>query len=84
MKELIRYLLDHLILDFEGNFNLEMAREFLQNDSSADSQALLAKLHTDQGTSDMLITLADCLKDALPQGINEEVVLEQIQLYTES
>lgn len=49
-----------------------------------DGRALLSKLAEDRGTSDMMITLADCLKDYIRTGINEEVLREQLRLYTES
>ena len=32
----------------------------------------------------MLITLADCLKEYIRTGINEDVVSEQIRMYSES
>ncbi len=32
----------------------------------------------------MVVTLADCLQDYLRGGITEEVVREQIRLYSES
>jgi hypothetical protein len=32
----------------------------------------------------MVVTLADCLQDYLRTGISEEVVREQIRLYSES
>jgi hypothetical protein len=32
----------------------------------------------------MMVTLADCLKDYLRSGINEEIVREQIRTYAES
>lgn len=84
MNELVRYLLENLMIDFQGDLNLDMARQFLRNDPSPVAQALLRKLYEDGGTSDMLIAVADCLKEQLPQGIDEQVVREQIQTYTES
>lgn len=84
MNALIKYLLDNLMLDFQGDLTMEMIRDFLRNDQSRDSTALLDKLTKDRGTSDMMITLADCLKEYLRTGINEDVVREQLRMYTES
>jgi hypothetical protein len=84
VKQLIAYLLDNLILDFQGDLTLDMVRDFLHNDESREGRALLAKLVEDRGVSDMMITLADCLQDYLKSGINEETVREQIRTYAES
>lgn len=84
MNALINYLIDNLMLDFQGDLALETVRHYLRDDDSHDARALLAKLAEDRGVSDMMITLADCLKDYIRTGINEEVVREQIRLYAES
>jgi len=84
VKQLIAYLLDHLMLDFDGDLTLEMVRDFLRDDDSREGRALLAKLVEDRGVEDMMVTLADCLKDYLRPGINEEVMREQIRTYAES
>jgi hypothetical protein len=84
VNALITYLIENLILDFQGDLNLDMVRNFLKEDDSRDARLLLSKLVEDRGVSDMMITLADCLHDYLKTGINDEVVREQIRLYTES
>jgi hypothetical protein len=84
VNALISYLINHLMLDFEGDLTMEQVKEFLRGDDSRDGRALLAKLVEDRGTSDMMITLADCLKEYLRSGINEEVVRDQLRTYTES
>jgi hypothetical protein len=84
VKQLIAYLLDNMILDFQGNLTLDMVREFLRDDDSRESRALLSKLVEDRGVSDMMITLADCLQETLKSGINEDVLREQIRTYAES
>ncbi|HET6281078.1 MAG TPA: hypothetical protein VFH73_08930 [Polyangia bacterium] len=84
MKQLIAYLLDHAILDFSGDLTLDMVRDFLRDDDSPESRAVLGKLVEDRGVDDMVVTLADCLQDYLKTGLNEEVVREQIRLYSES
>ena len=84
MKELVRYLLDNLYLDFQGEISLDTVRQFLRTDESREAKQLLAKLIEDKGVDDLLITLADCLKDHLRTGIQEEVMREQLATYAES
>ncbi len=84
MKQLIAYLIENLILDFQGDLTLDMVRDFLREDDSREGRALLAKLVEDRGVSDMMITLADCLQDSLRTGITDETVREQIRTYAES
>ena len=85
MKELIKYLLDNIYLDFQGEITLETVREFLREDDGREARALLHKLMENQGSvDDMLITLADCLKEHIQTGVTENAVREQLELYTES
>lgn len=84
MNALVQYLLENLILDFQGDLTMDKVRELLRNDESREARALRAKLAEDRGTDSMMITLADCLKEYLRTGINEEVVRDQIRTYTES
>jgi hypothetical protein len=84
VKQLIAYLLDHAILDFSGDLTLDMVRDFLKDDEGAEGRKLLAKLVEDRGVEDMLVTLGDCLQDYLRTGLSDDVVREQIRLYSES
>ena len=84
MKQLIAYLLDHAMLDFSGDLTLDMVRDFLREDDSRESRALLSKLVEDRGVDDMIVTLADCLQEHLKTGLSEEVIRDQIRLYSES
>ena len=84
MKELVRYLLENLYLDFQGEISLDTVRQFLRGDDSREAKALLAKLIEDKGVDDLLLTLADCLKEHIRNGINEQTVREQLSLYSES
>lgn len=84
MKELIRYLLDNIYLDFQGEITLDTVRGFLREDDSREARKLLGKLIEDKGVDDMLLILADCLRDYLTTGINEKVVAEQLSLYSDS
>jgi hypothetical protein len=79
-----RYLLDHAILDFSGDLTLDMVRDFLREDDSSEARALLGKLVEDRGVDDMIVTLADCLQDYLRTGLSDDVVREQLRLYSES
>ncbi len=84
MNQLIAYLMDNLILDFKGELDLDMARNFLRGDDSADARALTARLVQDGGVDDMIIVLADCLREYIRSGINEEIVRSQLRMYTEA
>jgi len=84
VKELIRYLLDKLFLDFQGEITLETVRSFLREDDSREARQLLAKLIEEHGVEDMLTTLADCLKEHIQSGINEKTIREQLSMYSDS
>jgi hypothetical protein len=84
VKELVAYLIDNMYLDFQGEISLDQVRQFLRNDESREAKALLAKLIADKGVDDLLITLADCLKDHIRSGVSDEIVREQLSLYSES
>lgn len=84
MKELIKYLLDKLFLDFQGEISLETVRTFLREDDSREARALLSKIIEEKGIDDLLITLADCLKEHIRTGVSEATVREQLQMYSDS
>lgn len=84
MNRLVRYLMEHIYLDFDGGITLEQVREFLREDESRQSRALLSKLIEDKGVDDMMITVAEVLKDHIRSGINEDVLREQLSTYSES
>ncbi len=84
MKELVRYLLENMYLDFQGEISLDTVRQFLRGDDSREAKQLLAKLIEDKGVDELLLTLADCLKEHIRSGVNEQVVREQLSLYSES
>lgn len=84
MKELARFLLENAQLDFSGDITIEQIRQFLRDDDTRESRQLLAKLIEDKGVDDMLVTVADCLKEFIPAGIPEEVVRQQLSNYSES
>jgi hypothetical protein len=80
----VRYLLENMYLDFHGEISLDTVRQFLRGDDSREAKALLAKLIEDKGVDELLLTLADCLKEHIRSGVNENVVREQLSLYAES
>ncbi len=84
MKELARFLLQNAQLDFSGDITIEQIRQFLRDDDSREARQLLAKLIEDKGVDDMLVTVADCLKEYIPDGIPEDVVRQQLSNYAES
>lgn len=84
MKELIRYLLENMYIDFQGEISLETVRSYLREDDSPEARALLSKIIEENGVDELLIALADCLKDKISAGITEEVVREELRTYSES
>ena len=84
MKELIRYLIDNMYLDFQGDVSMETVRNLLREDDSREARALLNKLIEEKGVEEMLITLADCLRENIRTGVTEEDVRDQLGTYAES
>ena len=84
MKELARYLLQNLQLDFSGNITIEQVRQFLREDDSREARVLLSKLIEDKGVEDLLVVVADCLKDYIGVGVTDEIIREQLNTYGES
>lgn len=84
MNELARYLLENAYIDFQGGITLEQVRQYLREDDSREARALLSKLIEDKGVDDLMVTIADCLKEYIRSGINEEIIREQLMTYSES
>ena len=84
MKELIRYLMENMYLDFQGEISLDTVRQYLRGDESREAKQLLQKLIEDKGVDELLITLADVLKEHIRSGVNEQVLREQLQMYSDS
>lgn len=84
MRELARYLLEHAYIDFEGAITIEQVRQFLREDDSREARILLSKLIEDKGVDDLMVTVADCLREYIRSGINEDVIREQLVTYSES
>ena len=84
MNELVRYLLSNMYLDFQGDITVDKVREFLRQDDSREARKVLAKILEEEGIDDMLLTLADCLREHIGAGISDKVVRDQLNLYSDS
>lgn len=84
MRDLVRYLLDHAVIDFQGDISIDQVRQYLRDDDTRESRQLLSKLIEDKGVDDLLITIADCLKEYIRVGVTEEVLRDQLTVYSES
>ncbi len=84
MNELAELLIRSMIIDFEGDLDVEAARQCLRKDDSPQARALLSKLIEDKGIDDLLITVADCLKEHLPTGVQGQTVATLLSSYGES
>jgi hypothetical protein len=76
--------MENMYLDFQGDISVEKVREFLREDDSRDARQLLSKIIEEKGVDDLLITLADCLKESIRTGVNEDTIRDQLSLYSES
>ena len=84
MKELVWVLLDNTDVDCQVEISLVQVRQFLRGDDSREAKAMLQKLIEDKGVDDLLIALADVLKEHIKTGVNEQVMREQLSMYSES
>jgi len=84
VKELIRYLLENMFIDFQGEIALDQVRGFLREDDGKEARQVLAKLIEDKGVDEMLNTLADVLKEHIQTGITEKVLKDQLMMYADS
>jgi hypothetical protein len=76
--------LENAYIDFRGDIAMDQVRQFLREDDSRESRALLAKLIEDKGVDDLLLALADVLKEYIQVGVTEDVIREQLVTYSES
>lgn len=84
MNELAQYLLENLLVDFEGEVTAETVRAYLRQDNRPESRALMQKIIEENGIDDLLIGLADCLTANLATGIDANVIREHLISYGES
>ncbi len=84
MKELVRFLFENLYFDFQGDITVEKVREFLREDDTREARQLLSKIIEEKGVDDLLITLADVLKDQIRTGVSEQSIRDQLHIYSDS
>lgn len=84
VNQLIAYLRQHLIIDFQGDLTVEMVREFLKDDESRDAKQVLAKLVADGNVNEMMLVVADCLLEPVQRAITDELMRENLRMYSES
>jgi hypothetical protein len=74
------------MIDFQGDLTVGKVRELLAGDDSRDAKTLLAKLVAgkEKGVEDMFLVLADCLLEPVQRALTEDVMREQIRMYSES
>lgn len=73
-----------MIIDFQGDLTVAKVRELLAGDDSRDAKTILAKLVADRKVEDMLLVLADCLLEPIQHAMTDEVMREQLRMYSES
>ena len=84
MKQLIAYLRENMILDFQGDLSVDLLREMLRDDDSREARAVLAKVVEERSVEELLVVLADCLVEPLRASLSDEKVREQLRSYAES
>jgi hypothetical protein len=77
-------LFQNLYFDFQGDITMEQVREFLREDDSREARQLLSKIIEENGVDDLLITLADILKDHIRTGVSEQLIRDQLSTYSDS
>jgi hypothetical protein len=84
VNRLIEYLRQHLMIDFQGDLTVAKVRELLAGDDSRDAKQLLAKIVAEKSVEDMFIVLADCLLEPVQKALTDDVMRENIRMYSES
>ena len=84
MNRLIAYLRENLMLDFQGDLTVETVRDLLAGDDSRDARNLLNKVVTDGKVEDMLLVLTDVLLDVVQRALTDEVMREQLRMYSDA
>ncbi|CAN5861180.1 hypothetical protein BH11MYX3_BH11MYX3_07600 [soil metagenome] len=84
VNRLIEYLRQHIMIDFQGDLSVGKVRELLAGDDSRDAKQLLTKLVAEKKVEDMMLVLADCLLEPVQTALTDDVMREQIRMYSES
>lgn len=72
------------MIDFQGDLTVGKVRELLAGDDSRDAKMLLAKLVAEKNVEDMFLVVADCLLEPVQRALTDDVMREQIRMYSES
>jgi hypothetical protein len=72
------------MIDFQGDLTVAKVRDLLAGDDTRDAKTLLAKLVADRKVEDMMLVLADCLLEHVQRALTDDVMREQLRMYTES
>jgi hypothetical protein len=72
------------MIDFQGDLSVAKVRELLAGDDSRDAKTLLAKLVAERNVEDMMLVLADCLLEPVQHALGDDLMREQLRMYTES
>lgn len=84
MNQLARFLAEHIVVDFDGGLDIDQVRKFLRDEDNRESRVLLNKLIEDKGVDELMITVADCLKEHIRTGITEDTIRQQLVTYGDS
>jgi hypothetical protein len=72
------------MIDFQGDLSVAKVRELLAGDDSRDAKAILSKLVADRNVEDMMLVLADCLLEPVQRSLGDDLMREQLRMYSES
>jgi hypothetical protein len=72
------------MIDFQGDLTVGKVRDLLAGDDSRDAKTLLAKLVAEKSVEEMMLVIADCLLEPVQRALTDEVMREQIRMYSES
>jgi len=84
VNRLIEYLRQQLMIDFQGDLTVAHVRELLAGDDSRDAKVLLAKLVAEKSVEEFFLVLADCLVEHVQRSLTDDVMREQLRMYSES
>jgi len=84
VNKLIAYLRENVVLDFQGDLDLEMVRDYLKDDDSREAKAVLTKIVADGNADDMMLVLADVLLETVRSALTDDVLRQNLRLYAES
>jgi hypothetical protein len=84
VQRLIEYLRKNLMIDFQGDLSVAQVRELLAGDESREAKTLLAKIVAEKSVENMLLVLSDCLLEPVQTSLTDDVMRDNIRMYSES